>query len=586
MFIQLKTLTYKNFLTVGQDPMVIPLDTSPTTIITGKNGDGKSTMIDALHFVLYNKAFRKVNRGDLVNWTNKKKCEVTLDLVSGSKQYKIVRGIAPNKFEIWEGVDGKLEQIEQDSSSNDFQKMLEYSIVKMTQETFRQIVILGSTSFTPFMRLSKPAKTSVVEDLLDIQIFTEMHTATKGRVVAMNKTYENIEGEVRLVQTKIESTAQYIERVEKVVAERIATKQSNIDRYNDSILAVKQKIDAIKEELKGTLPDDSNRDRYSSLIVKAQKQLGQLMIFESQFKSKKQSANKEKRFYEANSACSVCGQDIDEGFRHDKIHTAEDVIEKADEMLADMMSKIATEESIVRENNERLSAFSQELRAASSKEADLIRNESTITSLLSSIEDVKNQEETVDTSKEKSEMVVAVDKLAVLLADLKEVEKKKIRLSFVAELLKGGEIRKEIVAKYLPVLNMKIAEYLDIMEFPIQFLFNEDFEESISVGSKTGVGYNSLSEGQKMRCDLAVLFAFRDIAELKNSTSCNLLIFDEVADSSLDENGQESFKRIILEATIKGSNIFLISHNSDTISDDSFSSSIHFKRVSGFTVAE
>jgi DNA repair exonuclease SbcCD ATPase subunit len=563
-----KRITYRNFLSSGNQETEINLLKSKTTLIIGSNGSGKSTMLDAICFCLFNKAFRKINRGQLVNSTNEKDCLVTVEFDIGSKKYKIIRGIKPNVFEIW--VNGKIQN--QAASANDQQKYLEENILKLNYKSFTQIVILGNASFVPFMQLSSANRREIVEDILDIKIFSVMNGIIKDRIRKNNEEVKNFTLSETMTIDKIEMQKEFIDNIKK-------NGEDDIEKNRKKILSIESETNSlfdlikIKEEESSELQEEARQ--YSESTEKLKK-LGGL---KGKLSQKVSSVVDEHKFFSENNVCPTCTQNIDDNFKTSKI---EETLRKVKELKNGYDEIIQT----IKEEEEREKTFLELTRKITSITNDITGNNIKISSNNKQIRTIEGEIKEIE-NKLKNQSK-ETKKLRELKTQLEEIKKNNAKLKdelkyldFSHNLLKDGGIKAKVIKKYLPIMNVQINKYLNLMDFYINFNFDEEFNENIKTPIHQDFTYESFSEGEKMRINLAILFTWREIAKMKNSVNTNLLILDEVFDSSLDFTGTDQFTKII-KYIIKDSNIFVISHKTDELIDK-FDRVIKVEKVKGFS---
>ncbi len=551
--IHFENIRWKNLLSTGNQFTEIQLDKSPTTLIIGDNGSGKSTVLDALTFGLFGKPFRKINKPQLVNSVNDGSLLVETEFSIGSKSYKVRRGIRKNIFEIY--IDGK--RLNQDAKSLDQQEYLEKTILKLNFKSFTQIVLLGSSSFVPFMQLKATDRRAIIEDLLDIQIFSVMNVLLKIKI-SENKE-ESFSNDVakELSSGKIDTTVELINDLKKTKTDQIQKNRSDIEFNEEEI----KKLNDSVEKLLDSISNDNTT-----------KELSKLQTFQQGIERNILKSESEIEFYEENDTCSICNQDLSDEHKtkmiseqHGKMHegknalvTLSDKIDKA-KIKLDKVTKIQL--TIAQQQNQ-VQAISQY-----------------INKLKQQITEIENREDDVD---EKTK------KLKELKEELKICNEKQEQLSFKKQLyetanvlLKDTGIKTRIVKQYLPIMNKLINKYLASMDFFVSFTLDEKFIEKIKSRHRDEFTYDSFSEGEKMRIDLALLFTWRTIAKMKNSVNTNLLLLDEVFDSSLDVNGTEEFLKIINKLTGK-QNVFIISHKSDLLCDK-FNNTIKFEKHKNFS---
>jgi len=564
-----KQIAYRNFLSSGNQATEIEFTDTQTTLIVGANGSGKSTMLDALCFGLFNKAFRKINKSQLINSTNEKECLVEIDFSIGTKEYKIKRGIKPNIFEIW--IDGILQN--QAASSTDQQKQLEDSILKLNYKSFTQIVILGSASFVPFMQLSTANRREVVEDLLDIKIFSAMNAVIKDRIKNTNDKIKELSLKQSMTEDKVEMQKEFIESIEKSGKENIEKKRDkiiSIGTYIDQLTAENtQKVDEVSNTLQPQLED----------LLDASKKLKQLSNLKGKISEKVSSITEQHKFFNNNSVCPTCTQTIEEEFRLNKVNESETKAKELQQGYNELKAAIQQEEKRERE-------FSVVSKEISSLNNEISNNNVKISQLNKQsrdfdqeIQDITNKIKNRNTERK---ALIELEQTLDLIQTEKAKNKEDVSyFDFAHSLMKDGGIKGKIIKKYLPLMNQQINKYLQMMDFYINFTLDEEFKENIKSPIHEDFTYESFSEGEKMRINLAILFTWREIARMKNSVNTNLLILDEVFDSSLDFMGTDYFTRII-KYVIKDTNIFVISHKTDELIDK-FDRVIKFEKIKGFS---
>ena len=563
-----KKISYRNFLSSGNQPTQINLSENQTTLIVGSNGSGKSTLLDALCFVLFNKAFRKITKPQLINSTNAKDCLVEIEFSIGTKEYKVVRGIKPNIFEIW--VDGVLQN--QSSATIDQQKQLEENILKLNYKSFTQIIILGSASFVPFMQLSASTRREIVEDLLDIKIFSSMNSVIKDKIRKINEEIKDSSFLEKTTEEKIEMQKGFIEELE--------------NRGNDTIVANKEKITNLDKEIGNYMKDNSSiEDKINKLqkeqeeVIDADDKLVKLNNLKGKISQKVSSITKEHKFFTENTVCPTCTQNIEEDFRLNRIADAQNKAKELQKGFREIEDTIKFEQ----ERERQFVVLSKEITKLT---YEISQNNTRISFNQRQIRELEYEIQTItDKSKNRTS---ERDELKKLEKQLIEITKNKVKhkenisyYDFLHLLMKDGGIKAKIIQKYLPSMNQLINKYLQLMDFYINFTFDEEFKEIIKSPIYEDFSYDSFSEGEKMRINLAILFTWREIARLKNSVNTNLLILDEVFDSSLDFAGTDYFTRII-KFIISNTNVFVISHKTDELVDK-FDKVVKFEKVKGFS---
>ena len=564
-----KQITYRNFLSSGNQPTQIKFTEQPTTLIVGANGSGKSTMLDALCFSLFNKAFRKITKGQLINSTNEKECLVEIEFSIGTREYKVVRGIKPNIFEIW--IDGVLQN--QAAASTDQQKQLEDNILKLNYKSFTQIVILGSASFVPFMQLSTANRREVVEDLLDIKIFSAMNAVIKDKIKNTNDKIKELSLKQSMTEEKVEMQKEFIESIERSGKENIEKKKdkiTSIATYIDQLTAENgQKVSVVSENLQPQLED----------LLDASKKLKKLSNLKGKISEKVSTITEQHKFFNNNSVCPTCTQTIEEDFRLNKVSESETKAKELQQGYNELKEAIQQEEKREREFNvvsKEINSLNNEISNNNVKISQLNKQSR---DLEQEIQDIANK---IKNRNVERESLIELEQSLNLIQIEKANQKENITYyDFANFLMKDGGIKSKIIKQYLPLMNKQINKYLQMMDFYINFTLDEEFKENIKSPIHEDFTYESFSEGEKMRINLAILFTWREIARMKNSVNTNLLILDEVFDSSLDFMGTDYFTRII-KYVIKDTNIFVISHKTDELIDK-FDRVIKFDKVKGFS---
>ena len=561
-----KSVKWKNLLSTGNSFTTIFLDRQPTTLIVGDNGSGKSTILDALTFVLFNKPFRIVKKAQLVNSVNNSETVVEVEFEIGTRKYRVMRGIKPNKFEIY--CNDKM--VNQDASSRDYQKYLEQNILKLNYRSFTQVVILGNASFIPFMQLKSVHRREVVEEILDIKIFSLMNMLVKNQIKDVTDELRDIDYNKELTEEKIGLQGKYIEDLKKNKDKIIREKLSKIDNNQDTIDDKVKDRETLKTENEMLLQDIADRIEVEDKLVK-------LNDIKSTLVEKHKQHSKKIDFYKNNDECPECKQTIDKDFKENMITEKNkdvDTIIKGMKQL-----KIELDEKTKR---------SKTIKGVTTK---IRENDVKVARLHSSITELEKFNTQLETEmKSFQEGGVGQsdeDKLKELKENLEKISEQrhklredKLYLEASKSMLQDSGIKTKIIKQYLPIMNKLINTYLTSMEFYVNFTLNENFEETIKSRYRDEFTYASFSEGEKMRIDLALLFTWRAIAKMKNSTNTNLLILDEIFDSSLDGTGTDEFLKIL--NTLSKENVFVISHKGDTLFDK-FRSVIKFEKVKNFS---
>ena len=529
-----KELTYKNFLSTGNNAIKIDLNRSRSTLIVGTNGTGKSTILDAISFALFNKPHRNVKRGGLVNSVNGKGCEVTIEFDTAGHTWKVLRGIKPNKFEVYQN--GKM--IDQQTNVRDYQKFLEQNILKLNHKSFHQIVVLGSSSFIPFMQLKAWDRRDVIEDLLDISVFSKMKQALKVRNAQAKDWAKNSYTASVNQKDKIEYQKKHIAQLESINEEAKKSFNEEIKEAQDKVASLKSDLDKYPDGLRGSL--NSLRKVREGLTTEKGRHSH----------SMKELVGKAK-FFEVNTACPTCTQEISESVKNSMLT---DVRTQAQQTQKDIeLNQTKYDETI---------KTLEDVQTQISEMADINTNISTYTSNMTAL--VNKQVKEVDIDTPAKELVDMTYDLIDIQDNLTEAQDEILYNDIAAEMLKDTGIRTKIIREYLPAMNALINQYLQTLEFFVAFHLNENFEETIKSRHRDEFVYANFSEGEKMRIDLSLLFAWRQIAKMKNSTNTNLLILDETFDSSLDDEGTDNLMKI-LKTLESGTNTFIISHKPDVL---------------------
>ena len=565
--ITFKKITWSNFLSTGQHPTTVDLDKNQTTLIIGSNGAGKSTILDALTFVLYGKSFRKINKAQLINSTNEKGCLVEIEFDVNSVHWKIQRGIKPNIFKIYRND----EELDQSASAIDQQKWLEQNVLKMNYKSFTQIVILGSSTFVPFMQLPTSARREVVEDLLDIKIFSSMNDVIKGKIRSIREEVKTLELKKESLKDKVDMQKDFIHKIESQSKEDIDSKLSKITSLNDEVeKCFSQSME--KEDVLSTLKEQLKE------FENAQERLREYGSIKGKLSQRIQTIVKEHKFFTENTVCPTCNQDIEELFRVNRISDSQSKAEELREGFEKLQSAIKNEELRESQFKSLSTQISEILNDISSFNVQITGFQRQIRGLESEIQTITSQIENRNTEHEKLE--VLRENLDKTYDELVERKENITYHDFIYSLLKDGGVKAKIIKKYLPLINQQVNKYLQMMDFYINFKLDEEFNETVESPIHEDFSYASFSEGEKMRIDLSLLFTWREIARVKNSVNTNLLIMDEVFDSSLDGFGTDEFLKII-RYIIKDANIFVISHK--TGMEDKFDDVVKFEKHKGFS---
>ena len=563
-------MRWKNFLSTGNQFTEIQLDRNPTTLIIGENGAGKSTILDALCFGLFGKPFRNINKGQLLNTVNASGSLVEVDFKIGTKSFKVIRGIKPNVFEIY--INGKM--YNQDANSRDYQKYLEQQILKLNYRSFTQVVILGSSTFIPFMQLKARQRREVVEDILDIQIFSLMNMLLKQKLKTIQEHQRDANYNLDLTNEKIELQNKYIDNVKKNKDKLITEKTSLLSSNEEEIHSRQKKVDELKTANDDLAMNTTHSDKTTEKVQKL-KGLGATL------KEKRSATKKYVDFFEVNDDCPVCEQHIDETFKENMITTKKSEYEKFDKGINELKDELKRQEDV-------LAAVNDYIRQIRENDAEIGKIEYSVkelknfnVNLQSEIKELESGEVSKDDMTKLTKLKKSLKSYQMQHQGLREEQ---TYAEAARSMLMDSGIKTKIIKQYIPIMNKLINTYLTAMEFYVNFTLNENFEETIKSRHRDDFTYASFSEGEKMRIDLALLFTWRAVAKMKNSTNTNLLILDEIFDSSLDSTGTDEFLRIL--NTLDGENVFVISHKQDVLVDK-FRSTIRFEKIKNFShVAE
>ena len=562
-----KSVRWKNFLSTGNAFSEIRLDASPATLIVGSNGAGKSTFLDAMCFALFNKPFRKITKGQLVNAVNERDLLVEIEFSIGSRDYMIRRGAKPNVFEIY--LNG--EMLNQEASSQEQQKHLEQSILRLNYKSFTQVVILGSSCFVPFMQLTPPNRREVIEDLLDIRIFSTMNTILKEKVRGVKETLRDCDYQYELVKQKVEMQQRFIADLKEQSSVNNARRRKDIESLEDEISFL---MTDVAEGLEVSASHDKSLDSYGNV----EEELSQLRLYESRFNDKKKAFTKEFKFFDKNDSCPTCKSIITEDVRTDKKAEITASIDEIDEASIALQKKLKSISQQVSDKQIILSDLMevQQKISACNKEIQWKKKE------IKKIEDKINSADTNNLSREKEKLQELASVGMKVEKELSTNRKTRDNYDTVTNMLKDTGIKAGIIKRYLPVMNQLINRYLKELDFYVSFDLDENFEETIKSRFRDEFSYASFSEGEKMRIDLALLFTWRTIAKMKNSANTNLLILDEIFDSSLDVSGTDDFLKI-LHTVSDNTNVFVISHKTESL-QDKFASTLVVEKKQNFSV--
>lgn len=570
MFIRFDKIEYRNFLSTGNKYTKIDLRKVPKTVIHGTNGSGKTTFVDALYFALYGKSFRKVKKDSVVNYITGKNTLVKLSFQIRKDSYLIVRGIKPAIFEIFKND----ELIPKESTTTLYQQYLETFILHMNEKMFTQTVLLGSTNYTPFMLLPAADRRNVVEALLDIQIFTVMNELAKAKNKELQRRYDNTEYEIEKHDIRISELQKHIDSVQ---GNQDLLVSQNEERITSNQILINETY-AKSKVIEGDIVELEDKQKLIGHKGAITKLKNSIAIYQKKFVNEISTAKTKSEFYDKNDNCPTCSQEITDELKDIKrleytgvVEKYEDGIKQAEEKINEQLEKLSDISTLQFDIDEEKSNVTQNQSAINSWSIEIASFENAI----------KDIEKSSDVTKDKVRVKSEIDAKTEQEIDLSDTGIDLINYETVLALLKDNGIKTRIVKTYIPVINKLIKKYLDILEFPIVFQFDESFNEFIKVRGRDEVTFPNLSEGERMRVNLSLIFAFRELAKLRNATHCNLIIFDEVADSSLDNTGWDSFLKILNDVCSQGDqNTFVISHKGDQIISK-FDRDIRFDKIGG-----
>ena len=563
-----KTVRYKNFLSTGQQFIEIQLDRAPATLVVGENGAGKSTMLDALCFGLFQRPFRNIKKDQLINSINEKESVVEVEFTVGKKDYKIIRCIKPNKFEIWCNGD----MLNQDAAVRDYQKHLEQQILKLNFRSFTQVVILGNASFVPFMQLKARYRRQVVEEILDIEIFSKMNLMFREKQKSQDEVIKQADFDYQMLDSKIDTQKKHIDEISQNNLESIDTKKLEIEKSNLDIKNYQKDIDDTmieKAKLQKQILDEAAvNTRYKKLHT-----------MEAKLENTCSKHKKDLKFFETYDDCPTCQQAIDSAFKSQMIDKKKSKVDEIESGMQQLEKEITTTETRLKKINDTMVLIREQELLINRFQTSINEIQKYIAKINSEIEELSDEK--FSSGVATGELSQLQENLTQADLDKKKYKEEKLYIDTARVLMQDTGIKTKIIKQYLPIMNQYINKNLADMDFFVNFTLDEEFNETIKSRHRDIFNYHSFSEGEKLRIDLAILFTWREIAKLKNSTNTNLLILDEIFDSSLDTSGTDEFMKI-LSNTMEKENVFVISHKGDTLIDK-FPRVMKFEKYKNFT---
>ena len=558
---------WKNLLSTGNYFTEMKLDNRDNTLIVGENGSGKSTMLDALCFSLFGKPFRNVNKPQLLNSINQKDCVVEVEFDINNKSYKVIRGIKPNKFEIYQ--DGEL--LNQDAAMKDYQEFLEKFIIKMNYKSFTQIVILGSASFTPFMQLSASDRRSIIEDLLDIQIFSTMNNLAKERLSGNKDEMTQTKYDIDLANQKYDLQKKHIDDLKQNNEDKVKEYDTEIQLHNDTVSSLLSNVEALTaktEELQLVVASKIDTEAKVKKITK----------LESQIETNLSKFQKDISFFQSHDDCPTCRQTIADSFKQEELKTLSTKVTECEHGLSELEKKLLEEQNNLNSINETQKLINQKQVEIATTNTAITETNKMIARLQKLVNELR--ESKTETKKEEQSLKELKDSLSELQEHLKVLIEEKTYYEAASTLLKDGGIKSKIIKQYLPIINKLVNKYLASLDFFVNFNLDESFKETIKSRHRDEFSYHNFSEGEKQRIDMALMLTWRAIAKLRNSANTNLLILDETFDSSLDANGTEELMKIL--HMLEDVNLFVISHKGDVL-QDKFMNVVRFVKEKSFS---
>ena len=567
--ITFEAIRWRNFLSTGNNWTEINLIKSKSTLVIGQNGAGKSTMLDAISFALFGRAHRNISKPQLINSINNKNCEVEVKFTIGKSKFRVLRGIKPNTFEIWKNGD----MINQSSHSREYQKILEQNIIKLNHKSFHQIVVLGSSSFIPFMQLPAHHRRDVIEDLLDINIFSKMNTILKEKNLEVkNKLKENAH-QLDLIKNSLDSQRKYIRDITQINEDEIRDRNRKIDELHDEIQLLNTKNG------EHSLFLEENANIISNKLKEYNDKKTTILHNKSTMESQIKSIVKDSKFYEDNDNCPTCSQPIEPEFKKQKIHECKTEATSIKTQYDNMLNEAQDVLDLIEEWNTK----AEEIR---NRQSEINGNNKTIESLQNQVNKTHGEIEKLtsregDLGKANEELQDMMNNRDTLLEDKLTLNEEISYNGVMGELLKDTGIKTKVIKQYVPVINKLVNQYLQVLDFFVHFNLDESFNETIRSRHRDAFSYDSFSEGEKQRIDLALLFTWRQIAKMKNSVATNLLLLDETFDSSLDHDGVENLMKI-LHTLDDQTNVFVISHKGEIL-DSKFKEKLEFVKEKNFS---
>ena len=562
--ITFKKLTWKNFLSTGNNETTIYLNQDSSTLVVGANGAGKSTMLDALSYALFGKPHRSINKPQLINSINNKNCLVTVEFSVGKIEYKIIRGMKPNIFEVYRN--GKL--LDQESHSRDYQKIIEQNILKLNHKSFHQVVVLGSSNFIPFMQLPSHQRRNVIEDLLDIGIFTKMNGVLKEKIAMLRSQMNDTDHQLELLKETIKLQTEHIGELKRIDTSQAEKREKEVKRIEEEIADIEESNKTLQEEYDEfytTTTDD---------YQKAQDEKRELESSKSSIKTKMDDVVNESLFYENNNTCPTCSQDISIELKDSKNQECKEKAKSLNDEYYVVKDKI-------KDTNEEADELYKKIVHLNEVNSSIRQNDVKIKGLQERISSLQETVEVQDTTEAENKLSEDKEKRSELMSKRTEQSKLSSYFDAISELLRDTGIKTKVIRQYLPVMNKLINQYLQILDFFVLFHLDDSFNETIKSRHRDEFTYASFSEGEKQRIDLSLLFAWRQIAKMKNSANTNLLILDETFDSSMDADGVDNLLKILY--TFKDdTNVFIISHKQDLL-EGKFPRKIEFEKVNNFS---